>query len=368
MKVPLSKPYMSSEVEDAVLSVLRSGRYIGGPQVDGFEKDFAAYLGMKHVVTGNSATSIEMLALETMGIGPGDGILVPSHTAFPTVEPIFHVGAVPVFVDIDDTFTMDIGDLESKITPKTKVIIPVHLYGHPANIREVMRLARTYDLKVLEDCAQAHGAKFNEQLVGTFGDAAFFSFFPSKNLGTVGDGGAFVTNNSDLADKVKSLRDHGRSDRYGNQYIGYNLRFDSIKAAALRVSLPHLDSFTEARRKNAEIYRKNLAGLKGITLPVESDYAKAVYHLFVIKVDVDKREPLREYLSQRGIETNIHYPVPCHKQFATLIEFGRFGIKVPSLPKTERVVDQIVSLPMYPTLSRAEIDYVTQNVRDFFGV
>jgi dTDP-4-amino-4,6-dideoxygalactose transaminase len=361
MKIPMLKPYNSPELESVVIDVIRSGRHVGGKEVEAFEEEFAAYIGVDHAVTANSATSAEMLALIALDVRHGDEVLVPSHTMYATVEQIFQVGAKPVFVDIDETFNISPDDLESKITDRCMGILPVHFAGHPANMHEIMRIAEDNKLWVLEDCAQAHGAKHNGQKVGTFGVAGTFSFFPSKNLGTIGDGGIVTTNDEQLANKVRMLRDHGRTDRYTHEHLGFGLRFDPVKAAVCRLKLKLLDEFNEQRRTNASYY-DNLLIDAGIPLPIESTRCYNVYHLYAILLkDNNARDKLKEYLKCNGIEANIHYPIPCHLQPATTARIGPCG----SLPRTVDVANRILSLPMYPGLKKSEIEYVCENINSF---
>lgn len=363
MKIPMLKPYNSPKLESAVIDVIRSGRHIGGKEVESFEEEFSDYIGVEHAVTVNSATSAEMLALISLNVKPGDEILVPSHTMYATVEPIFHVGAKPIFVDIDETFTICPDDLEEKVTNRCVGILPVHLYGHSANMNKIMEIAEENNLWVVEDCAQAHGSKCNSKKIGSFGTAGIFSFFPSKNLGTIGDGGLVATNDEHLAKMVRMLRNHGRAGRYTHDYVGYNLRFDPIKAAVCRIKLKLLDAFNEQRRTNAKYYNKLLKD-SDLSLPTEANWCYHVYHLYVIMLkEGNIREDLMEYLKRNGIETNIHFPIPCHLQPATIKRVGRCN----SLPKTEDITKRILSLPMYPGLEKSEIDYVCEKLKFFLS-
>lgn len=362
MKIPMLRPYNSAELENAVIDVVRSGRHVGGPEVESFEEEFASYIGVDYAVTANSATSAEMLALVALGVRPRSQILVPSYTMYATVEQIFQVGATPVFVDIDETFNMDPVDLESKITDMCVGILPVHFAGHSANMLRINEIAECNDLWVLEDCAQAHGAKCCGKRVGGFGIAGTFSFFPSKNLGTIGDGGVVTTNDACIAKRVRMLRDHGRSDRYTHEEAGFGLRFDPIKAAVCRLKLKLLDGFNNQRRGNAERYNQLLSGL-GIVLPIEREDYYHVYHLYPILLPGGKkaRNGLKAHLHDAGVEANIHYPVACHQQPATINLVGRCGC----LPGTESVADSILSLPMYPGLLETEIEYICNAIKSF---
>ena len=279
-KIEMAPPYRDEEGAEALRRVYFSGHYLNGPELKAFEKEFAEFMGAKHAVAVNSCTSAEQLALLALGVGEGDEVLVPSHTAFPTIEPIIHVGASPIFVDIDDTYTINPEDLESKITDKSKAVIPVHLYGHPANMERIQDICMENDLYLIEDCAQAHNAEYNRQKVGIFGDAACYSFFPSKNMTGGSDGGLVLTNDDAVARQVRMLRNHGREGRYDHELVGFNMRMSDMTAALLRLQLKHLDQFTEARRNAAELYMKNLEGLP-LVLPREAANARHVYHLFV---------------------------------------------------------------------------------------
>jgi dTDP-4-amino-4,6-dideoxygalactose transaminase len=298
------------------------------------------------------------------GIKPGDEILVPSLTAFPSVEPMIHVGAKPVFCDIDDTYTMDPEDARKKITTKTVGILPVHLYGRPANIDAYMALAKDHGLWVIEDCAQSHGAKWKGKKAGSFTEFAAWSFYPSKNLTVYGDGGAIATSDPEIARKVSMLRNHGRRDKYVHDKVGYNLRFNEIQAAVGREQLKVLDQLNAQRRHAADVYRRELAGVKGVTLPPQDKpgETESVYHMFVIRLDThDQREALGRHLKDKGIETGVHYPLPLHQQPAVEEVFG----KLPALPRTEVYCRRILSLPMFPGLTDAEVKTVSDEIKAF---
>jgi dTDP-4-amino-4,6-dideoxygalactose transaminase len=294
-----------------------------------------------------------------MGLKPGDEALVPSHTAFPTMEPLIHCGATPVFIDIDETYCMDADQIEAAITPRTVGIIPVHLYGHPANLDRIFAIATRHKLWVLEDCAQAQGAKYSGRTVGSLGLAGAFSFFPSKNLTVLGDGGCLATNDAALAEKVRMLRNHGRKDKYLHEFTGFNVRFNEIQAAIGRVMLQHLDGFNERRRAIAARYRERLKGI--VIPPVEMPWATAVYHMFVIRAE--RRDELQRFLKDRGIETGIHYPVPNHQQPAITSKFS----KIPRLPRTEQAVKEILSLPIHGEMPVEDADRVCEAIAEFYG-
>jgi perosamine synthetase len=358
-KIPLSKCFVNDEVRNAALRALDSGQYILGKECQAFEAELAAHTGVKHCVLGSSWTMIVYMLHLAMGLKPGDEVLVPSHTAFPTMEPLIHCGATPVFIDIDDTYCMDAGQIEAAITPRTVGIIPVHLYGHPADLNRIFAIAARHKLWVLEDCAQAQGAKYNGRTVGSLGFAGAFSFFPSKNLTVLGDGGCLTTNDAALAEKVRMLRNHGRKDKYLHELAGFNVRFNEIQAAVGRVMLQHLDGFNERRRAIAARYRERLKGI--VTPPVEMPFATAVYHMFVIRAE--RRDELQRFLKDRGIETGIHYPVPNHQQPAITSKFS----KIPQLPRTEKAVKEILSLPIHGEMPLEDADRVCEAIVEFYG-
>ncbi len=357
MRVPLSKAFLDGEIRAAVMRALESGRYILAEECAAFEAELAAYVGVSHCVLSSSWTAAVMLAHEAMDLKPGDEVIVPSLTAFPTIEPLLHRGAVPVFVDVDDTFCLDPAAVEAAVGPRTVGIIPVHLYGHPADMERIAAIASKHRLWVLEDCAQAHGARHRGRRVGAIGTLGAFSFYPSKNLTVFGDGGCIVTNDRAIADKVRMLRDHGRTGKYVHELVGYNLRFNEIQAAAGRVMLRHLDGLNAHRRAVASRYRDRLG--TRVQTPPERAWAEPVYHMFVVRSR--QRDALARALAAAGIGTGIHYPVPNHMQPAVASRFG----KLPALPRTEALVGEILSLPIYGELPLAEVDYVGAQVAKF---
>ena len=358
MSIPLSRPPIDDEIKGAILKAVDSRQYILGPECRAFEEEFAHYNGAQHAVLTSSATAALWMLVKAFGAGPGDEILVPSHTAFPTVEAICFAGATPVFVDVDDSFTVDVRDAAAKITPHTVGFVPVHLYGHPADLPAIQALCAAHGLWLLEDCAQAHGAEWQGRKVGAFGRAGAFSFYPSKNLTVMGDGGLLVTNDDAVAARCRQLRDHGRINKDVHAEIGFNLRFNDIQAAVGRVLLRRLDAMNEQRRRVAARYACGLAGLP-LRLPSERAEARHVYHLYVIRTD--RRDALAKYLKERGIATGIHYPVPCHRQPA--VE----SLAPPALPVTERLVREILTLPISAGHTEAEADEVAAAIREFFG-
>jgi dTDP-4-amino-4,6-dideoxygalactose transaminase len=329
----------------AVEGVLRSGTFILGPNVDAFEEEIAEYLGVKHAIGVNSGTDALMISLRALGIGPGDEVITTPFTFFATAESISNVGATPVFVDIDPvTFNIDPELIEPAITPRTKAILPVHLYGHPAEMGRITAIAEAHGLKVVEDCAQAMGAEYRGRKVGTFGQANAFSFFPSKNLGAFGDAGLVATNDDEVAELARMLRAHGSKRKYENEMLGYNSRLDELQAAILRVRLPKLEGANDGRRRVAARYNELLAGMDSILLPAEAVGLLDVYHQYTIRITDGRREEARAHLTEAGIGTVVYYPVPLHRLAAYAHE--RNG-----LPESERVATEVLSLPIGPALS-----------------
>jgi len=348
-----------SEIDAAIFRVLNSGWYILGNEVRSFEEEFANYIGVAHGIGVGSGTEALHLALSACGVTHGDEVITVSHTAVATVAAIGLADATPVLVDIDpDFYTIDPEKIESAISSNTKAIIPVHIYGQPADMDPVMEIAEKYSLKVIEDCAQAHGSKYKGQCVGSFGDMGCFSFYPTKNLGAIGDGGMVVTNNSDLNEKVKLLREYGWKERYVSSSKGWNSRLDEIQASILRVKLKHLDKSNQKRRKLAGQYLKDLKDLP-LELPEERKNCAHVYHLFVIKTN--KRDMLQDYLKENGICTSIHYPVPINRQ-----PHYKDSSKNRFLEVTEKVAGEILSLPVYPELSLKESKIVINTIKEFY--
>ena len=351
---------LQAEIDAATARVLAGGWYILGPEVSAFEAEFAAYLGVEHAVGVASGTDAVLLALRALGVGPGDEVITVAHTAVATVAAIELAGATPRFVDIDPvTYTLDPARLAAAITSRTRAIIPVHLYGAPADVDAVLTVARAHHLLVIEDCAQAHGARYRGQRVGTLGDAAAFSFYPTKNLGALGDGGAVATNRPEVAERLRLLRQYGWRERYVSDVAGTNSRLDELQAAILRVRLRHLDAENEARRRLAARYDAALAGLP-ITLPTFRPDDCPVYHLYVIRTAA--RDALAAHLRDCGIGTAVHYPAPVHRQPA----YAHLGYGPGSLPATEAAAAEVLSLPMYPDLSEAAVDAVVAAIGEFF--
>jgi len=349
------------EVDAAISRVLDGGWYILGEEVKTFEKEFAGYIGVSYGIGVGSRTEAIHLALAACGIGEGDEVITVSHTAVATVAAIELVGAIPVLVDIEPAFfTLDPNRLKEVITHRTKAILPVHLYGQPVDLNPVMEIARKYQLYVIEDCAQAHGATYKNERVGSFGDMACYSFYPTKNLGALGDGGMVVTNDKDLAEKAVLLREYGWAERYISYVQGWNTRLDEIQAAILRVKLKYLDEDNSKRIRLAEIYNNGLRNTD-LILPKQRENSTHVYHLYVIRSA--KRNELLASLKEKGIGASIHYPVPVHLQpaYRGLHDFNR-------LPETEQIAKEIISLPIYPELGESDVQTIIRTIMDFKGV
>ncbi|MSQ15065.1 MAG: DegT/DnrJ/EryC1/StrS family aminotransferase [Dehalococcoidia bacterium] len=347
------------EVDAAIGRVLEGGRFILGDEVAAFESEFAGYLGANHVVSVGSGTEALHLSLLACGVGSGDEVITVSHTATATVAAIAASGARPVFVDVDpDTYNIDAALIEEKITDKTRAIVPVHLYGRAADMSPIMEIARRRGLKVIEDACQAHGAYHAGARVGTIGDAGCFSFYPTKNLGAYGDGGAIATNDPLLYERLRMLRVYGWKERDDAEMSGYNSRLDELQAAVLRVKLRYLDQWNRKRVELASIY-DGLLDSAPLVLPNKSDDASHVYHLYVVRSD--KRDRLRAFLQENGIGTMVHYTTPVHLQPAYV------SLAVPnSLPNTEKLVEEILSLPLYPELGHDSVEHVASLIKRFY--
>lgn len=348
------------EIDTAVTRALSSGWYILGPEVAAFEAAFAAYTGVAHAVGVASGTDALLLGLKALGVGPGDEVITVAHTAVATIAAIELAGAAPVLVDIDSqTYTMDPVQVETAVTPRSKAIIPVHLYGHPADMETILEIAIQHRLPVLEDCAQAHGALVGERRVGSMGDAAAFSFYPTKNLGAFGDGGAVVTNRDDIAKRLRLLRQYGWRERYISDLAGYNSRLDELQAAILQVRLAHLDEDNGRRQQLAARYSAQLENLP-VQLPRIRPSADHVFHLYVIQTG--RQEALAAFLQKKGVGTAVHYPVPVHLQPA----YRHLGYAPGSLPVTERAARRILSLPLYAHMPEEHVDVVSRALAEFF--
>ena len=354
----LKKEYISisEELNRNIRRVLNSGFYILGEEVKKFEENFSRYTGTNHAVGVNSGSDALFLALKSIGVGKGDEVITVSHTFISTVDAISRSGAKPVFVDINpDTYCMDVSKIEEKITEKTKAILPVHLYGHPADMDTICKLKEDYGLYVIEDACQAHGAEYNGKKAGSIGDMGCFSFYPTKNLGAYGDGGAVVTDNEEIKEKLIQMRNYGQSEKYHHDFVGVNSRLDELQAVILQTKLKHLDKWIERRRKNAEIYSRLLQD-SDVILPVEKRFAKHAYHLYVIRSK--NRDHLKKKLIQNDINAQIHYPIPVHKQKAYL-NFNDFKLET-----TDQICSEILSLPLHPWMDYEEILKVTNCLKE----
>lgn len=348
-------------LDDAVADVIDRSSFIMGPQIKEFEAAFAQFCGCSYAVGVSSGTSALFLAMAACGVGPGSEVITIPHTFIATAEAATALGAKVVFVDIDPaTYTMDTSKLGDAITERTRAIVPVHLYGHPSDMDAILDVARKRGIKVIEDCAQAHGAQYKGRKVGTLGDVGCFSFFPAKNLGALGDAGAVTTNDPEIARRISLLRNHGREGKYEHEYAGYNERIDTLHAAVLNVKLPHLDRWNEARRSHAALYNELLASA-GVTLPSEMPWARHVYHLYVVRCR--QRDELQKHLQECGIATGVHYPIPLHLQPA----YANLNYGVGDFPETEKAAKEILSLPMYPELTDAQVERVSSAILEFFG-
>ena len=379
---------LGSDLEQAVLDVLRSGQYIGGAKIQHFEQAFADNVGTRHAVGCNSGTDALILALRALGIGPGDQVITCAFSFFATAEAISSVGAEPVFVDADpDTYLINLDQIEAAITPATKALIPVHLFGRPVDMTRVMAIASAHGLRVIEDCAQATGATWRDQAVGSFGDVGCFSFFPTKNLGAAGDAGAITTDDDGLAQTMRELAVHGMPQRYLHTALGYNSRLDALQAAVLNVKLPLLGEWIDQRRALAERYMELLANLPGITLPSDEDGHS--WNQFVVRVssctkgeslcqsqcspsaissrhglpDSCCRDWLKQCLQDQGVSTIIYYPIPIHRQPA----YAHLNLEAGSMPTTERLCTQVLSLPIFPELSELEQQHVASALQQLLS-
>ncbi len=339
------------EYEEAVLRTLNSGWYILGKEMAEFENQFANYLGVKHCIALNSGTDALILAFRVLGIGKGDEVIVPANTYIASVIGVTENGATPVFVDADDYMEIDTNAIESKITDKTKAILPVHLYGQPGRMDKITELAERFDLKIVEDCAQCHGAKFNGKFTGTFGDIGCFSFYPTKPLGAFGDAGAIVTNNDEIAERVRLLRNYGSKVKYHNEINGVNSRMDEVQAAILKVGLKCLDVGNEERRRQAQMYKDGIKNSK-VNFPPVYRSVEHVYHLF--PVIVEERDRFQKYLLENGIKTQVHYPIPSYVAEC----YSEWGYQWEDFPNAARFARCEVSLPIYAGMPDEEVQYV----------
>jgi dTDP-4-amino-4,6-dideoxygalactose transaminase len=363
MKVPfldLKAQYITikDEIAVALQRVLENTAFAGGPFVAQFEKEFSAFCGTKHAIGVGNGTDALWMALLALGVGPGDEVITVPDTFIATAEAISYCGAKPIFCDVEEkTYNLDPAKLEAAITPKTKGIIPVHLFGQMADMDPIMEIARKRNLFVIEDASQAHGAEYKGRKAGSIGVAGCFSFYPGKNLGAYGEAGAVVTNDDTLAEKMRMLRDHGSAKKYYHSYVGFNCRMDGFQGAVLSVKLKYIDQWNEARRQHARQYTQLLSGNGSVIVPSEAGYGKHVYHIYAIRVK--NRDGLIAKLGEKEIGTNIHYPVPVHLQQA----YSSMGLREGSFPVAERCAAEFVSLPMFAELSSEQIGFVADEVK-----
>ncbi|MFD1515732.1 DegT/DnrJ/EryC1/StrS family aminotransferase [Halomarina rubra] len=355
--------YVDDAIVDRVTETLRSTRYVKGAGVQRFERAFADLCGTDHAVGVNSGTAALLLSMQAAGVGPGDDVFVPGHTFFASASPVLHLGANPVFVDVDPrTYTMDPNDLAATVaaSDSPKAVVPVHLYGHLADMDAILDVADEHDLTVVEDSCQAHFATRDGHTAGASGDAGAFSFYPSKNMTVGGDGGMLVTDDDDLAARARQLRDHGRDDDGVHQVVGLNYRMSEVAAAVGHEQLDRVRGWNAARATAAARYDELLAGVDGVQTPAVADGTQHVYHLYVVQVPAADRDPLREYLAERDIETGIHYETPVHHHPAVAEEVGDVH-----LPRTEALVDRIISLPMHPRITPEEVEMVCETIESY---
>ena len=354
---------LTEEFDRAIREVIESSAFAGGPFVERFEEEFASFCGSSYAIGVGNGTDALWLALLALGIGEGDEVITVPNTFIATAEAITYCKARPVFVDVDpDTFTMNPAELEKSLTKKTKAIIPVHLFGQPADMDSILEFARANGLFVVEDAAQAHGAQYKGQKAGTMGDGGCFSFYPGKNLGAFGEAGAVVTNDPELRKQIQMLRDHGQSRKYYHSTMGWNCRMDGIQAAILSIKLSHLDKANSLRRKHALEYNQAFAGIDEVLTPFEAKYARHVYHVYAVRVQ--ERDAVLRHLQEKGVGCAVHYPVPVHLQ-----EAGRnLGSTKGAFPIAEKLADEFLSLPMFPELTEEQIEYVGRCVSETVGV
>jgi dTDP-4-amino-4,6-dideoxygalactose transaminase len=350
---------LMGEFNQAIQEVIESSAFAGGRFVAAFEEDFATFCDIPYAIGVGSGTEALWLSLLACGVGAGDEVITVPSTFMATAEAITHCGARPVFVDVDEcTYTMNPDALKHALTAKTKAIIPVHLFGQPADMDPILDFGRTHGLQVIEDACQAHGATYKGKRVGTFGDTACFSFYPGKNLGAFGEAGAIVTNSAELDEKIRILRDHGQERKYFHSLVGWNCRMDGIQAAVLRIKLRQLEAANQRRRNHAAQYDRGFREFAGVITPTQAAYARHVYHIYAIRVS-NRDETIRS-LTDQGIATGIHYPVPVHLQEA----YRTLGYKRASFPIAERCAAEFVSLPMYPELGQSQIEQVIEGVKE----
>jgi len=368
--VDLERQYahLEMEIDDAIKRVISSSAFIKGPDVKAFEQELGEYLNVKHVIGCANGTDALQLALMALNLEPGDEVITPDFTFIATVEVIALLGLKPVLVDVDSNdFTIDIDEIKKAITPKTKAIIPVHLFGQCANMEDIMQIAAEHKLHVIEDTAQALGASFifsngKQKKAGTIGDIGATSFFPSKNLGCFGDGGAVFTNNDDMAEEIRAMANHGMKKKYQYHTIGVNSRLDTIQAAVLRIKLKYLDHYNQTRRASADYYDLILGQMEEVITPFRNGYSTHIFHQYTLKVENNQRDALREYLLNHNIPNMVYYPKPLHGQQA----YSRYIDKGTSYTITDMLTKQVLSLPMHTELTEDELNFITQTILNYF--
>jgi len=366
MRIPfvdLKSQYLSikDEIDKVLSEVISNAAFVGGAYVKSFEEAFAAFCGVKHCIGVGNGTDALFISLRALGIGRGDEVVTAANSFIATSEAITMSGAKVVFADIDPkTYNIDATKVEEKISKKTKAVIPVHLYGQPADMDPVLDIAKRHHIRVIEDAAQAHGAVYKGRKIGSIGDVGCFSFYPGKNLGAYGDAGAIVTNDDELASKARMISNHGRVEKYNHELEGVNSRLDGVQAAILEVKLAHLPQWTVHRRKNARIYDRNLHN-SGLITPAEIDDVQAVYHLYVVRVQNRLRDKLQEYLESDGISTGIHYPIT----LPNLTAYAYLNHRADDFPMATKASQEILSLPMYPELEESQIAYIAKKIEEF---
>ena len=360
LDLPTQMRPIRKEIDAVIAHALDNCSFCLGPDVVQFEKDFARYCGAAHCVGFNSGTSALHVAMKLLDVGPGDEVITTPCTFVATSWAISYVNAQPVYVDIDDaTFNLDPKEVERAITPRTKAVLPVHLYGHPVDLDPLLKICRKHKLPLVEDAAQAHGAKYKGKVVGTFGEMSCFSFYPGKNLGAYGEGGALVTNNAAFAARARALREHGSTQRYYHDEVGFNYRMEGIQGAVLGVKLKHLDAWTHERQRVAKRYHELLADTP-LQLPREADYAESAWHLYVVRHP--RRDDLKAHLESNKIGCALHYPLPLHLQKC----YAALGYKPGDFPVAEKAARECLSLPIYPEMTEAQIQRVASVIKDFF--
>jgi dTDP-4-amino-4,6-dideoxygalactose transaminase len=369
MKIPLvdlkaQYERIKDEIDAAIQEVISTSAFIGGSYVKAFEEAFAKFCEVKHCIGVGNGTDALFISLKSLGIGVGDEVITAANSFIATSEAITMTGARVVFCDINPkTYNIDASLIEAKITPQTKAIIPVHLYGQPADMAPILELGRRYGLKIVEDAAQAHGARYNEHRVGSLGDVACFSFYPGKNLGAYGDGGAIVTDNDELALKVRMFANHGRVDKYDHAIEGMNSRLDGLQAAILSVKLNHLEEWTEARRHLVGIYNSLLADSEIVT-PAELEGTRSVYHLYVVRLRNDVRDSIHQALLRRSIGVGIHYPIA----LPNLKAYSHLGAEESSCPEATLAAQEVLSLPLFPELRKIEVQYIAAALKESYSI